>query len=110
MFARAVWNEIAANLGLSARELQIVRGTFDDQTESAIATKLRISLGTVHTHIERLHHKLAVADRAQLILRVVREYMAVTASPENRVSPLCVDRAPRSRPSTRICNRRFRKS
>lgn len=87
MFSSMAWNEIARSLGLSVRELQIVRGTFDDQTESAIATELHICLGTVHTHIERLHHKLAVADRAQLILRVVQEYMALTAPHSNPLLP-----------------------
>jgi DNA-binding CsgD family transcriptional regulator len=93
MFAPAVWNEIALNLGLSARELQIVRGTFDDQTESVIATNLRIALSTVHTHMERLHRKLGVPDRAQLILRVVQKYMALTVSPGSRLPPICANRA-----------------
>jgi DNA-binding NarL/FixJ family response regulator len=89
MFSSVAWIEIASNLGLSARELQIVRGTFDDQTESSIATELHISPGTVHTHVERLHHKLGVTDRSQLILRVVQEYMALTRPPRSRLVPIC---------------------
>jgi len=110
MFAPELWDEIASNLGLSVRELQIVRGTFDDQTESVIATQLRIAVGTVHTHIQRLHRKLAVMDRAQLILRIMQEYIALTASPEDRASSISADRTPCRRPSTLGCNRRDRKS
>ena len=110
MFCSMLWNQIARNLELSVRELQIVRGTFDDQTESAIATELHISLGTVHTYIERLHRKLGVADRAQLILRVVQQYMALTASPRKRKSRICANRAPAGRAFSLNCYRRFRRS
>jgi len=81
IFSSAVWHQIARNLGLSARELEIVRGTFDDQTEASIANSLQIAASTVHTHVERLHYKLAVADRAQLILRVFQEFLSFTACP-----------------------------
>ena len=100
MFSSPLWRQIARNLELSARELQIVRGTFDDQTESGIAAKLLISTSTVHTHMERLHHKLAIADRPQLILRVVQEYMALTTPRRNRLLPSC-DRRVWSR--RRVC-------
>jgi len=88
IFSSMAWNEIARSLGLSARELEIVRGTFDDQTESTMATVLLISPGTVHTHVERLHHKLGVTDRSQLILRVVQEYLALTAASRSRLVPI----------------------
>ena len=110
MFCSMLWNHIARNLELSTRELQIVRGTFDDQTESAIASELHISLGTVHTYIERLHRKLGVADRAQLILRVVQQYMALTASPRKRKSRICANRAPAGRAFSLNCYQRCRRS
>jgi DNA-binding CsgD family transcriptional regulator len=55
------------SLKLSGRELQIVRGVFDDYTELAIAKNLNISPHTIHTHCERLYHKLAVTDRVKLV-------------------------------------------
>lgn len=92
MFSEQAWAEIARSLELSARELQIVRGVFDDRTEFAIAANLNISPHTVHSHIERLHHKLAVIDRAEVILCVMNEFLALTTSPGGVLPPICADR------------------
>jgi DNA-binding NarL/FixJ family response regulator len=92
MFSADAWTQIARSLGLSGRELQIVRGTFDDKTEMDIATDLHISPSTIHTHVERLHRKLAITDRAQLLLRVMQEFMALTATLGNDLPPICADR------------------
>jgi DNA-binding NarL/FixJ family response regulator len=64
--------------------LQIVRAVFDDQTEYAIAADLGISPHTVHTHFERLHRKLAVSDRVQLVLRVTEASLVLTTVPAVR--------------------------
>src|SRR5262245_45001984 len=79
IFTEPAWTEIAGSLRLTRRELEIVRGVFDDSTELAIALDLGISPHTVHTHIERLRRKLAVVDRATLILLVVQEFLRLTA-------------------------------
>ena len=84
---------IKCSLDLSGRELQLVRGVFDDDTDFSIASFLGISPHTVHTHFERLHNKLGVADRARLILRVVNEFLALTASPGSILPPVCPGRA-----------------
>lgn len=73
------------------RELQIIRGVFDDRTEFNIATGLNISPHTVHTHVERLHHKLHVADRVQLALRVMDEFLALTVSAQAKLPPVCAN-------------------
>jgi ATP/maltotriose-dependent transcriptional regulator MalT len=85
MFSAQVWEQIARSLGLSGRELQVVRGVFDDRIESAIATELGISPHTVHTHFDRLHRKLGVATRTGLVLRVTREFLALSASSSDPV-------------------------
>ena len=92
MFTEQAWAEIARSLALSARELQIVRGVFDDRSEFSIAADLNISPHTVHTHFERLHHKLGVADRAELILCVMNEFLALTAAPESTLPSICANR------------------
>ena len=89
VFGRQAWASITRSLDLSSRERQLVRGVFDDDTEFSIASALGISSHTVHTHSERLHHKLRVANRAQLILRVVKEFLKLTASPGSRLPPVC---------------------
>jgi DNA-binding CsgD family transcriptional regulator len=98
MFSADAWTQIAGSLGLSGRELQIVRGTFDDKTEMEIAADLDISPSTIHTHVERLHHKLAITDRAQLLLRVMQEFIALTAAPSSDLPPICAIRTARNCP------------
>jgi DNA-binding CsgD family transcriptional regulator len=92
MLSDIAWREIARSLQLSTRELQIVRATFEDRKELAIAADLGISPRTVHTHIERLHKKLAVNDRLQLALRVIREFVALTVSTHSDLPPICAAR------------------
>jgi DNA-binding CsgD family transcriptional regulator len=93
MFSEQAWGEIARSLKLSGRELQIVRAAFDDQTEFAIANNLNLSPHTIHTHCERLYHKLAVNDRVRLVLRVTNEFIALTFAPESSLPPICANRA-----------------
>lgn len=87
------WAAVALSLHLSPRELEIVRGVFDDDTEHAIANRLQSSPHTVHTHLGRLHHKLRVRTRSQIVLRVFCEYLRLTLSPSGRLEPLCPFRA-----------------
>jgi FixJ family two-component response regulator len=53
MFSEQVWAEIGLSLGLSLRELQILRGIFDNRTEFTITADLGISLHAVYTQMER---------------------------------------------------------
>jgi DNA-binding CsgD family transcriptional regulator len=93
MFSEQAWEEIAHSLKLSGRELQVVREVFDDRTEFAIANNLHLSPHTVHTHCERLYHKLAVTNRVRLVLRVTNEFIALTFAPESSLPPICANRA-----------------
>jgi DNA-binding CsgD family transcriptional regulator len=77
------WEEIGGSLNLSHQELRIVRGVFDDLTESAIADELQISPHTVHTHLGRLYRKLGVTGRVPLVLRVMEKYVALARSAEH---------------------------
>lgn len=71
------WKTIAQSLRISNRELQIVQGIFDDRKELAIADELKISMHTVHTHLERLYRKLGVSSRAALVLYILAEYLSL---------------------------------
>jgi DNA-binding NarL/FixJ family response regulator len=70
------WKAIAKSLRISDRELQIVQGIFDDRKEYAIAHELKISVHTVHTHLERLYRKLGVSSRLGLVLCIVSVYFS----------------------------------
>jgi len=91
LFSEDAWKAIGQSLKFSGRELEIVRGIFEDRTESAIAADLQISPHTVHTHVERLHHKLRVANRMQLVLRVMDEFLNLTLSPQTNLPPICAN-------------------
>jgi DNA-binding CsgD family transcriptional regulator len=93
MLNEQAWSEIARSLKLSPRELQIVRGVFDDHTDFAIGANLGISTHTVHTHFDRLHRKLGVSDRVELVLRVIQEFVALTVAPESVLPSICARRA-----------------
>jgi DNA-binding NarL/FixJ family response regulator len=92
MFSKQAWEEIARSLKLSGRELQIIKDVFDDRTESAIAAHYGISPCTIHTHCERLYHKLAVTDRVKLVLRITDEFLALTAAPGSILPSICANR------------------
>ena len=78
----AEWRAVARSLGLSTRERQIAQRIFDDRKECVIADELGISPHTVHTHLERLYHKVGVGSRCELVVRFVatgeRESVSIT--------------------------------
>ena len=71
------WKTIAQSHHISNRELQIIQGIFDDRKETAIAEELKISMHTVHTHLERLYRKLGVSSRVALVLYILAEYLSL---------------------------------
>jgi DNA-binding NarL/FixJ family response regulator len=93
LFCGRTWTVLAVRLKLSGRELQIVRGIFNDQKEYTIAAELGVSPHTVHTERERLYRKLGINDRLQLVLLVVEEFLALTTAPGSTLPPLCANQA-----------------
>lgn len=94
LFSQARWSAIARDLRLSQRERQIVQLIFDGHKEASIARELGISVHTVHSHIGRLHRKLNVRDRCELLLRIFETYMSLESGgsasamqPRHRVLP-----------------------
>ena len=77
LFSASTWFYLGGALGLSARELQIAQGVFEDQKEEAIAAEMGISPHTVNTYFQRLYRKLNVCSRPQLIVRVVAVHLAL---------------------------------
>ena len=75
LFSFHTWTRIGCQLSLSPRELEIVKGIFDDRCEQVIAGNLGISTHTVHTHISRLYQKLNVHSRVTLVLRIMAEHL-----------------------------------
>ena len=79
LLSHDAWKTIANSLRISDRELEIIQGIFDDRKEMAIADELKISMHTVHTHLERLYRKLGVSSRVALVLYILSEYLSLLA-------------------------------
>jgi DNA-binding CsgD family transcriptional regulator len=75
LLGTGTWPCLAESLRLSPRELQVVKGVFQDHKEESIAADLGISPHTVSTYLQRTYTKLRVGSRPQLIVRVVAEYL-----------------------------------
>ena len=70
------WRMIGMSLGLSPRQLQIVRCIFDGLDETAIAQALGVSSCTVHAYMDRLHKKLRLRSRCDLIVQVFLAHLS----------------------------------
>lgn len=71
-FARTIppgKRDVAAELGLSARELSILRGLARGAANKEIAAELKIAEGTVKNHVTSILAKLNVQDRMQAALK-----------------------------------------
>ncbi|WP_316766276.1 response regulator transcription factor [Pedobacter frigiditerrae] len=63
-----IFNQAAAdNLGLSAREIEVLQLMANGLSNQEIADKLFISLNTIKTHISRIFEKMDVKRRTQAI-------------------------------------------
>jgi len=64
------WRRIARILGLSPRQIEIVRRIMAEQEVREIAASLGLTPQTIQTHIARLYMKLGVHTRAGLVVKV----------------------------------------
>jgi two-component system response regulator DegU len=58
---------------LTQRELEILKGIVEGQTDRGIAESLFISEHTVRSHIKSLYRKLGVTSKAQAVAKAMRE-------------------------------------
>ncbi|MGA2177031.1 MAG: helix-turn-helix transcriptional regulator [Verrucomicrobiota bacterium] len=89
MIGSLAWRQIGGALRLSPRELEVVRGVFDNLTESALAANLRVSPHTIHSHMNRVFLKLQATTRAQLVLRVMEQLLFLTRAEGSLLPPIC---------------------
>jgi two-component system response regulator NreC len=64
--------------GLSARETEVLRLIVLGHTSAEIAAKLHLSRRTVETHRARIHRKLGLASRAELVHFALRRHLIGT--------------------------------
>ncbi|RZU46689.1 regulatory LuxR family protein [Krasilnikovia cinnamomea] len=58
---------VSTRIGLTERELQVLRGMADGKSNAEIARELYVSEDTVKTHARRLFRKLGARDRAHAV-------------------------------------------
>lgn len=73
------WLHVRDSLRLSDRELQIIQGIFDDEDQKSMANRLAISPEIVYRMIQRIYLKLRIGSSAELVVRVMSEYLAYAA-------------------------------
>lgn len=78
----STWFQVRQRLGISQREVDILRLLFDGCSEKQVADRLSIAEGTVHAHLTRLHLRLQVCNRAQLLVKVFAALTAPSNSPQ----------------------------
>jgi DNA-binding NarL/FixJ family response regulator len=72
MLKREYGAHVVANVGLTQRELEIVRAVASGLRNKAIAKKLHVTEGTVKVHLHNIYEKLNVKSRVELV-NLVRE-------------------------------------
>lgn len=75
------WAHIQAVFDLPPRQMEVIRHIFDGHQVAAIAWKMGVKDSTVTEHIRRIYTTLQVADRSQLILKVMSEYLRFLGHP-----------------------------
>ena len=80
IFSEDQWERITEAMRVSPRQMEIVRCLFRGFGDKQIARHLGISVHTVRTHFDRLFLRCGAADRIELILRVVTEFLNQCAS------------------------------
>lgn len=58
---------------LTEREYEVLRLVAKGYSNKAVARELSVSLSTVKTHLRHIFQKLGVEDRAQLIIKAIKE-------------------------------------
>ena len=56
-------------MGLTARELELLRLIAQGHTNTKIAKELSVSEATVKTHVNHIFSKLGVRDRVQVVIK-----------------------------------------
>ncbi len=74
LFSDEEWTQIVEALSLPPQQRSIIALLLDGQEDKQIAQHLGIAMPTVRTHLARICSHLGVSGRAELVLRIFREF------------------------------------
>ncbi len=75
--SESLWNAIAANLGVSRRETEIVRCVLDGLNPTDIAARFAIAPRTVRAHLEHVYRKLGLRGQHDLVLLIFEKSLDI---------------------------------
>lgn len=70
VFTTREWQTIIRGLALSPRQAEVLRMLFDGYSDKQIARKLKVTLPTVRSHLQRMYAKFRVQDRTALVVYI----------------------------------------
>ncbi len=65
------WHSISKELGLTARESELLLLAIDDDDPARLAARMGIAIGTVRTHKNRIFRKLGVSNMLRAVCLVL---------------------------------------
>ncbi len=74
LFTDEEWKELAACLGLTHRQAEVVHQILAGRNDRQIASKLGISLPTVRAHLQRVFESQGVTDRTTLVIEIFKSF------------------------------------
>lgn len=76
--------------GKSRRQTEILKCLLDGCSEKEVGDRLRIKQSTVHSHVKRLHQKLGVHNRGQLLAAALRHLALHQERTARNPDPTCL--------------------
>lgn len=80
LFSRHEWDRLLDHLSLPDRQSEILQFLLNGENDKQIAQKLRISLPTIRTHLQRIFARFDVSNRTSLVVEIFREFRTLEAS------------------------------
>jgi DNA-binding NarL/FixJ family response regulator len=86
LFSRHEWDRLLDHLSLPDRQAEILQFLLNGENDKQIAQKLRISLPTIRTHLQRIYARFDVSNRTSLVVEVFRKFRTLEEPfPETRL-------------------------
>ena len=72
MLSDSEWARLQRKLRLTDREVEVLQGLFDEQTDQAIASTLGITSRTVRAHLDNVYRKCDCRTRTGAVISVFK--------------------------------------
>lgn len=80
------WSYIQRRYRLSPRETQVARLVCQGLVNDEIAQYLKITNGTVKTHLRNIYRRIRVKNKITMLLKFIRDVAITTSNPNSQMS------------------------